>query len=112
MPYKLVVAIVRRGMADNAIDAARAAGIDGATVLLARGTSIHQPAEFLGIRVTSEHEVVLVLCPEELTDAVLGHVVSAAELEKSGMGVAFVVDVARVVGIVHREHPAPSGTDG
>ena len=103
MRFQLVVAIVRRGLADQAVDAAKSAGIDGATVVLARGTSIHQPPEFLGIRVTSEHEVVLIVCPIELAEAVLEKVVAASELEKTGMGIAFVMEVAKVVGIVHRE---------
>lgn len=101
--YRLVVAIVRRGLADHAIDAAKGAGIDGATVILARGTSIHQPSEFLGIRVSSEHEVVLIICPAELAEYVLDRVVGAADPETQGMGVSLISDVAKVVGIVHRE---------
>ncbi len=112
MDYRLVVAVVKRGRADAALDAAKEAGAEGATVFFARGTSIHGPVPFMGLRITSEQEVVLMLVEAPQADAVLEAVVAAAEIEKPGMGIAFAMPIDRVLGIVHAQDQPPSEPAG
>lgn len=101
MDYRLIVAIVKRGRADAALDAAKEAGAEGATVFFARGTSIHEPVPFMGMRIPSEHEVVLTVVRADQANAVLEAIVAASEIEKPGMGIAFVLPLERVLGIAH-----------
>lgn len=101
MEYQLIVAIVKRGRANGVVEAARGAGATGATVSYARGTSIHTPQPFLGIRPTNEQEMVWVIIPADMGAQVLAVMVEEGELEKPGMGVAFVLPLSQVVGLVH-----------
>lgn len=103
MDYQLIVAIVKRGNADEVIDTAKEAGVTGATIFYARGTSIHEPHPFLGIRLTSEREVVMVIVPREDAQTLLERIVERTELEQPGNGVAFLLPLDRVMGIVHQQ---------
>jgi nitrogen regulatory protein P-II 1 len=101
--YKLVAAIVPKGAAGKVVDAARAAGAEGGTILLARGTGVHEARRFFGISISSERELVLILVEPERARALLDAVVEAGRLDEPARGIAFVLSVDEVKGIVHRE---------
>lgn len=101
--YKLVAAILPKGSTGKAMDAAREAGAEGGTILLARGTGVHEARRFFGISVNSERELLLILVEPERRQAVLDAVVSAGRLDEPARGIAFVLAVEEVTGIVHRE---------
>ena len=101
--YNIIYTIVERGEADKIVDAAKNAGVEGATIFFARGTGIHECKKFFGIPVESEREVIMVLIKKSKTEQVLEAIVKAGELEKPGRGMAFVQDVPIVAGIVHLE---------
>lgn len=99
--YDLIITIVNRGFADQAVDAARAAGAHGGTVFYARGTGIHEMEKFFAISIQPEKEVVLTLVKHEETQKIMHSIVDAAGLKTEGKGLAFVLPVADVAGIVH-----------
>ncbi len=101
--FKLVVGIVPKGAAGKVTDAAKEAGAEGGTILLARGTGVHEAERFFGISVSSERELVLVLVEPEKARDVLDAVVEAGRLNEPARGIAFVLSVEQVRGIVHRE---------
>lgn len=101
--HKLVAAIVPKGAASKAMDAAREAGADGGTVLLARGTGVHEARRFFGITLNSERELLLILVESEKKESVLGAVVEAGRLDEPARGIAFVLSVDEVTGIVHQQ---------
>jgi nitrogen regulatory protein P-II 1 len=101
--YKLVVSIVPKGAANTVMDAAREAGAEGGTILLARGTGIHEARKFFGISISAEREMLLTLVEPEKVRDVLDAVVQAGKLDEPAHGIAFVLDVEEVTGIVHRE---------
>jgi nitrogen regulatory protein P-II 1 len=104
--FKLVAAIVPKGAAGKVMDAAREAGAEGGTILLARGTGVHEARRFFGISVSSERELVLILVEPERAQALLDAVVEAGRLDEPARGIAFVLSVDEVKGIVHREEPS------
>jgi nitrogen regulatory protein PII len=55
----------------------------------------------MGICIEPEKEVVLTLVPRDKEDTILTAIIKAAELDKPGSGIAFVVPVKRVAGVVH-----------
>lgn len=69
--YDLIMTIVNRGFADQVVDAARAAGAHGGTVLYARGTGIHEIEKFFAISIQPEKEVVLNLVKHEDTQKIM-----------------------------------------
>lgn len=100
--YKLVAAILPKGSTGQVLDAAREAGAEGGTILLARGTGVNEARTFLGLSVSSERELLLVLVEREKAGAVLDTVVGAGRLDEPARGIAFVLSVDEVKGIVHR----------
>lgn len=99
----MIYTIVRRGVGDKIVDAAKKAGAEGATILFARGTGVHEYKKFFGIPIESEREIIMILIEKPKTEQVLEAIVKAGELEKPGHGIAFVQDVPIVAGIVHME---------
>ncbi len=100
--YKLIMAILPKGTAGEVMDAAREFGAEGGTILLARGTGVHEARRFFGISVSSERELLLVLVEPEKVKGVLDAVVEAGRLDEPAKGIAFVLSVDEVTGIVHR----------
>jgi nitrogen regulatory protein PII len=101
--YKLIAAILPKGATGKVMDAAREAGAEGGTILLARGTGIHEARRFFGLSVSSERELLLVLVEPGKAREVLDAVVKAGRLDEPARGIAFVLAVEEVTGIVHRE---------
>ena len=101
--YKLIAAILPKGATGKVMDAAREAGAEGGTILLARGTGIHEARRFFGLSVSSERELLLVLVEPGKAREVLDAVVRAGRLGEPAKGIAFVLAVEEVTGIVHRE---------
>ena len=107
--FDLIVTIINKGWADEIVEAARSAGAEGGTVLYGRGTGVHERKSFFGILIEPEKEVVLTLIPRERTQSVLQAIIKAGQLERPGTGIAFVLDVSQVAGIIHLTNPADSG---
>ncbi|MDR1702181.1 MAG: P-II family nitrogen regulator [Sporomusaceae bacterium] len=99
--FELIVVIVNKGISADVIDAGKSAGAQGATVLRGRGSGIHEQAKFFGIVIEPEKEVVLILVDNKIRDNVLDSISQAIEIEKPGHGIAFVVEVPKVIGIPH-----------
>lgn len=97
----LIVSIVRKGWGDTVLEASMKAGAHGGTVMFGRGSGIHEQSSILGIPIEPEKEIVLTLTYAEQSDAILAEIVRAAELEKPGNGLAFVVPVSKVAGVPH-----------
>ncbi|MFP4170102.1 MAG: P-II family nitrogen regulator [Methanomassiliicoccales archaeon] len=97
----LIVTIVPKGWGDTVMCASRDAGAEGGTVMFARGCGIHEKKSILGIAIEPEKEVVLTLVSREIEERMLETVSKAAELDKPGRGMAFLVPVERAIGRVH-----------
>jgi len=98
--HELIVTIVRKGWAEKTINAAKAAGARGGTILHGRGVGVHEQKKLFGLPIEPEKEIILTLIHKEKTNDVLKAIVEAGQLQKPGMGVGFVIDVDKVVGIV------------
>lgn len=97
----LIITIVAKGWGDKVLEASLKAGAEGGTIMLGRGAGIHEKTKILGICVEPEKEVVLSKVFRDKEDAILQAIVDAAELEKPGAGIAFVLPVQKVVGVPH-----------
>ncbi len=99
---KLIVTIVRKGWGDKVLEATMNAGAEGGTIMLGRGVGIHEKKKILGITVEPEKEIVLTGAYADKTEAILDEIIKTADLGKPGMGIAFVVPVEKVIGLVHQ----------
>jgi nitrogen regulatory protein PII len=102
MRFKLIIAFVEDSKTDVIIDAARHAGATGCTVINhARGEGKEAPKSFLGLSLTTQRDVILLLVEEHMSRDILEHIGIVGEFdEKPGTGVAFQVDVQDAVGVL------------
>jgi nitrogen regulatory protein PII len=101
IPHDLIMTIVNKGNSQKVVEASKKAGAEGGTLLNGRGTGVHEHAKLFGITIEPEKEIVLTLVKRELCERVLETIVSEVDLNKPGKGIAFVLEVERVVGINH-----------
>jgi nitrogen regulatory protein P-II 1 len=104
---RLIVSIVRKGWGDTILEATMKAGAHGGTVVFGRGIGRNEQQRVFGIQIEPEKEIVLTVVPAEIVDRTLQAIVSAAELTVPGHGLAFVVPVEQIAGVVHlvQENP-------
>ncbi len=99
MNYKLIIAMVKTNKTDKIVEAAKAVGGTGATIIPAHGTGIHEAKTFFGLTLEVQTDVVLFLLEERLVEPVLGAIYESGQFKKPGTGIAFVLDVDRTVGL-------------
>jgi nitrogen regulatory protein PII len=97
----LIVSIVRKGWSNIVLEASVKAGATGGTVLLGRGIGVNEKESIFGIPIEPEKEIVLTLVQESEVETILQEIIRAAELNKPGHGLTFVVSVAKVLGMPH-----------
>jgi nitrogen regulatory protein PII len=99
--YDLIVTIVNKGEAEKVVNSSKESGAEGGTILFGRGTGIHEHAKLFGISIEPEKEIILTLIDRQQSNQVLEAIINEAKLNKPGKGIAFVLEVERVVGINH-----------
>lgn len=99
--WSLIITVVRKGWGDKVLEASMKAGAEGGTVLMGRGTGVHEQQKLLGIPIEPEKEIVLSVVYRDKSEAILQEIIQDCGLGKPGTGIAFVVPVEEVVGILH-----------
>lgn len=104
MHFKLIVALVNDGKTELVSNAARDAGATGITVIKnACGEGMEQSKTFLGLTLTSQRDVLLLLVEKHLSRQILEAIQDVGEFNTDhGAGIAFQVDVEDVVGVNHQ----------
>jgi len=92
--HKLIFAVVKKGIASDAVAAAKKAGAPEGTIMLGRGTagkSIY--TEMLGMDFEPEKEIIMIFITENIENAVMQAVSDAVKLDKPGNGISFVINI-------------------
>ena len=97
--YELIVCIVNAGFSQNVMEAARSAGAQGGTIIRARGSANPEAEEFFGINIQSDKEMLMILVPKAIKDAVLKAVYKDCGLADEANGIAFSLPVNRTTTI-------------
>lgn len=105
MKYEVVFCIVNAGYSDVVMDAAKEVGARGGTVIHARGTANKEAEQFFQITIQPDKEIVMILVPADIKDAVLHALYRDAGLKSAGQGIAFSMPVDDVVGISDASAP-------
>ncbi|MEN4005804.1 MAG: P-II family nitrogen regulator [Methanobacteriaceae archaeon] len=105
--FQLIMVVVETGCASSILEAAREAGSEGGTIFHGRGVGVHEHNMFFGTPIEPEKEMLMLLIKKTYTEKVLEAVVAKGELNKPGKGIAFVLDVQTVAGIVHMGEAFP-----
>jgi nitrogen regulatory protein PII len=101
MRFKLIIAFVEDAKTDAVLDAARAAGATGATVINnARGEGLNQKTTFFGLTLEVQKDVLLFMVEEHLSRKILETINLVGEFDKeSGQGIAIQIDIEDAVGV-------------
>ena len=104
MHFKLLIAFVEDDKTDAVMNAARAAGATGATVINhARGEGLTKTRTFLGLTLETQRDMLLFLVEEHLSRKILEHIAVVGEFDrKHGAGIAFQIDVEDAVGVTQQ----------
>lgn len=101
--FELVVCIVNAGFSQNVMEAARAAGAQGGTILRARGSANPEAEEFFNISIQPDKELLLILVPKGIKDEVIRAVYKDAGLGQEAQGIAFSLPVNRTTTIMPKK---------
>ncbi len=99
MEYELIVSIVNSGFASQAMDAARACGAKGGTILHARGTAREEAEKKFNIAIHPEKEMVLIVVKKEIADDILKALYNEVGLKTPGQGIAFTIPIDETAGL-------------
>lgn len=101
MQFKLIVALVSEDKTDAVIDAARAAGATGSTVITGvRGEGLKPGKTFLGLELTTRRNVLLFLVAANRAREILERVAAAGRFDdEPGTGIAFDLAIEDAVGL-------------
>ena len=105
--FELVLCILNNGFSDVAMDAARAAGARGGTIMHGRGTASKDAERLFNITIQPEKEIVMILVAHDVRDTVLKALYDAVGVGTDAQGIAFTLPVESTVGIgTNRKTPA------
>lgn len=99
MEYEVIITILNRGFSDLVMDSARASGATGGTIVTARGTGAKEVQRLLGLTISQEKEIVLILTTKEQRNAIMTSIVRSAGLNTQGKGITFSLPVTDVLGV-------------
>ena len=101
MKLKLIVALVADHKTAAAVDAARAGGATGATIVTGgRGEGLEPQKTFLGLDLAARRDIVLFLVAEPRARAILERVRDACGFDSEpGSGIAFQLAIEDAVGL-------------
>ena len=104
MHFKLLVVFVEDSKTEDVLNAARESGATGCTVInQARGEGLTKPKTFMGLGLTTQRDVLLLLVEEHLSRRILEHLSEVGEFDATpGTGIALQLDVEDALGIVHQ----------
>ena len=100
---ELITCVIQRGKGDKVAKAAMDAGAGGATIFFGRGMGLRERLGLLGLAIVPEKEVIMIVSKKEQTEAIFNAVAEAGKLDTPGMGIAYVIPIYAVAGLVTAE---------
>ena len=104
--YELIVIVANEGRTDQVMNAARAAGATGGTVLHGKGSGSQNPKKFYNVSIASEKEVILMVAQSDRKAAIMQSVLHQAGPDSEAGAVLFSLPVSEVAGFGLMEEAA------
>ena len=96
--YELILAIANEGCTDLVMDAARAAGAGGGTVLHAKGTGGKDAGKFFKVSIAQEKEIVLIVAKADEKAEIMRSILLEAGPDSEAGAIVFSLPVTDVAG--------------
>lgn len=97
--YELIIVIANQGYSEKVMDAARAEGAGGGTVIHAKGTGLEKAEKFLGVSIADEKEMIFIVTKSEMKNAIMRSIMENAGLESRAKSVVFSLPVTDTAGL-------------
>lgn len=97
--FEMIIVIANAGFSGEVMDAARAVGAKGGTVMHARGTGRKEAEETFKITVNPEKDLIIIAVNEKIKDDVMKAIYDRAGLNTDANAVAFSLPINSSVGI-------------
>lgn len=103
--HEVIFAIVNAGFAEDVMEVAREQGVKGGTILNARGVAREEAAQFFGITLHAEKEILMTVVEKDIRDKVLNAIYKEMGMAKKAKGIAFSLPVSDVAGLAPAVEP-------
>ena len=97
--HELIIVITNQGCTDRVMDAARAAGATGGTVVHAKGTGAELAKKFFGVSIAVEREMVFILARVEDKKPIMKAVMANAGIHSGAQSMTFSLPVSDIAGL-------------
>ena len=97
--HALLVVIANQGYSDMVMDAARAAGAGGGTVLHAKGSGMEKAEKFMGISLAVEKDVIFIVTPTSEKNAIMQSIMTDAGVASKAGSIVFSLPVTDTAGL-------------
>ncbi len=101
MNLKMIMALVANDKTDTVLEAARAAGATGASVITSvRGEGLEPEKTFLGLDLSAQRDILLFLVAEPKAREILETIAEAGKFdEEPGSGIGVLIEIEDAVGL-------------
>lgn len=96
--YELIIVIANEGSTDLVMNAARAVGARGGTVIHGKGTGMKGASKFYNVSIASEKEIILIVSAAELKAEIMRSILKTAGPDTDAGAIVFSVPVTDVAG--------------
>ena len=97
--FELIIAIANYGYNEMVMDAARAAGAAGGTVLHGKGVGLKRAEHFFGVSLVSEKEIILVVTKTAQKNSIMRSIMEQAGVDSPAGTIIFSLPVTETAGL-------------
>ena len=97
--HELLLVICNQGYSETVMDAARAAGAAGGTIIHAQGTGMEQAERFLGISLASEKELIFIVTRKAERNGIMQAIMKDAGPDSKAKAIVFSLPVSDTAGL-------------
>ena len=108
---ELLVVIGKQGYNDLIMEAARAAGASGGTILHAQGTGTERAEAFLGISLASEKDIVLIVTKTAKKNEIMRSIMEKAGVQTKAQAIVFSLPVTDYAGLHFAEEESEEASE-
>ena len=97
--YELLLVIANQGHTGSIMDAARAEGAGGGTVVHAKGTGMEGAEKFLGISLAAEKEMIYIVVHRDKRNEIMSAIMRDAGMASKAKSICFTLPVSATAGL-------------
>ena len=97
--YSMITVMVEMGYSEEVMNAARAAGARGGTVIHSRAVENGEASAVWGISLQEEKEIVMILAPDDKKTAIMKSIGEACGINSDAKGLVLSLPIDHVIGI-------------